>query len=700
MNAIALALLVAQAETAGALMGAGRLDEAVAVARACEPPACRLVAARASFMLGQFDAAAEAAAAGRLGSVELAAYAAKLQGESLLLAGRPAEAVEPLRAAAVADPDGPAGLRASALLADALLAAGDAKAALDQATRALGLSGQPGEIRAGMALVRAEALAAAAESPAVALEAAKAWRAFWLEHPDHPAAATARAEEARLSDRAGEPLPDPEGRDLLRRAQRLLSAGQPGSAVAQAEAASNVLRGEDLAEAQLAVARSLAADGRRSDAAPALTTAWKRGSPHVAASAGLLLARDRTRRGMSADAIRILDSVARKYPHEPEADESAYVAARLLLEAGDATKARRRLLKIAGQRNGAHASDARWTLAWLAYRGGSDDAADRFASFASGADSDDTRAQGVYWQARTTEADEANELYRRVVELDPFGWYGVLARQKLGTARGGAPAFPPAIPVTDGAATLPDRLRIAEQLYRIGFYAEAGAEADRFVQQHPGHSGEPALAVYEQARRYDRALQLADALLGGRYRPDAPRMLLSAVFPIAYPDQVAPSSARTGLDPYFVLAVMRRESLFRPDTRSAAGAVGLLQLLPATARRASIVLGRPPPGDAEMAEPRVAIDLGAWYLAELLGRFGDPVIAAAAYNAGPRIAGPWAQRAAGQPLDEWVEEIPYRETRRYVKVVIGAWGAYRILAGGEAPALSDVVPAPKDGAAF
>ncbi|HKB77097.1 MAG TPA: transglycosylase SLT domain-containing protein, partial [Myxococcales bacterium] len=103
---------------------------------------------------------------------------------------------------------------------------------------------------------------------------------------------------------------------------------------------------------------------------------------------------------------------------------------------------------------------------------------------------------------------------------------------------------------------------------------------------------------------------------------------------------------------------------------------------------------------ADMAEPRTAIDLGAWYLSELLGRFGDPAIAAAAYNAGPRVAAPWATRGAGQPLDRWVEEIPYRETRTYVKVVLGAWSAYRILAGGSAPALSDAVPTPKPGAAF
>src|SRR5207237_290942 len=98
---------------------------------------------------------------------------------------------------------------------------------------------------------------------------------------------------------------------------------------------------------------------------------------------------------------------------------------------------------------------------------------------------------------------------------------------------------------------------------------------------------------------------------------------------------------------------MRRESLFKPDTRSVAGAVGLLQLLPATARRAAMVLGRPALRDEDLIVPGTAIDLGAWYLSELVGRFGDPVVAMAAYNAGPRVAGPWAKKGAGRPIDEW-----------------------------------------------
>jgi soluble lytic murein transglycosylase len=140
--------------------------------------------------------------------------------------------------------------------------------------------------------------------------------------------------------------------------------------------------------------------------------------------------------------------------------------------------------------------------------------------------------------------------------------------------------------------------------------------------------------------------------------------------------------------------------VFRTDAHSAAGAVGLVQVLPKTAARISAVLGRPPPEPESLADPAVALDLGAWYFSELLGAFGDPAIAAAAYNAGPQSVRKWLQGRAGTPLDEWVEEIPFRETRYYVRYVMGGWSAYRLLAGGSAPALSDEVPAPKSGIAF
>src|SRR5207244_11794691 len=110
---------------------------------------------------------------------------------------------------------------------------------------------------------------------------------------------------------------------------------------------------------------------------------------------------------------------------------------------------------------------------------------------------------------------------------------------------------------------------------------EADRDADRSV-RHRTAQAALALPVYERAQRYDRSLALAQSLLGWRTpRPDADAALLEGAYPAAYSPQAASSAARARVDPYLLLAVARRESLFKPDTRSAAGAVGLMQLLPA-----------------------------------------------------------------------------------------------------------------------
>ena len=577
---------------------------------------------------------------------------------------------------------GPAGLRASALLADALLAVGDPAGALREAERAEGLPGQPAEVRAGLRWVAAQA------SPAPLR--AQALRAFWLQHPEHPAAQAARDEELLLAK-----LWPPSGRELLTRASRLLSAGQPAAALAQAQASLPLLAGEDRAEGQLLVARCLAADGKRSEAGPPLQEAFAHGGARVAATAGMLLARDRARKGSDGEAVQVADALAKRFPSSTEAEESVLFTARLLADGGKRVQARARLAKLARKRSGSNASAARWSLAWMSRQDGLGDAVERFAEFAASAGNDEDRAQGTYWQARAGKPANARALLLRVVELEPLGWYGLLARERLGQAATGVAPFPPAR--TRGPT--PPELALSAELLSLGLRAEAGAEADWYVQHHPGDAALAALSLYERAGRFDRSVTIAESLLGGR-GARAPRALLEAAYPTAFPAEVQASAQRGRLDPYLLLSVMRRESLFKPDTRSAAGAVGLLQLLPATARRAAVVLGRPPLRDEQLVVPATAIDLGAWYLAELLARFGDPAVALAAYNAGPRVAAPWAAKGAGRELDEWVEDIPYRETRKYVKIVIGSWSAYRQLAGGAPPALSARVRAPGAGVEF
>jgi soluble lytic murein transglycosylase len=178
--------------------------------------------------------------------------------------------------------------------------------------------------------------------------------------------------------------------------------------------------------------------------------------------------------------------------------------------------------------------------------------------------------------------------------------------------------------------------------------------------------------------------------------------VLRWAYPAPHEETLLRAARGTGVDPSLVLGVMRRESSFRPAVRSGAGAEGLLQLLPATAERVAAVLGIPAGVGARLADPETNVALGAHYLALLLSRFGDPAVAVAAYNAGPRPVAEWAAARRGMPIDAWVESIPYRETRQYVKIVLSEWDVYRALAGEPPPSIDPLrpTPAPAPGVAF
>jgi soluble lytic murein transglycosylase len=117
---------------------------------------------------------------------------------------------------------------------------------------------------------------------------------------------------------------------------------------------------------------------------------------------------------------------------------------------------------------------------------------------------------------------------------------------------------------------------------------------------------------------------------------------------------------------------------------SAAGAVGLTQLMPPTAQEMARRLKLPRPGAADLADPALNIRLGAAHLGELLARFGGSApLALAAYNAGGGAVRGWWRARAALPLDEFVEDIPLQETRGYVKRVLRSYAAYRMLYGAE-----------------
>lgn len=151
--------------------------------------------------------------------------------------------------------------------------------------------------------------------------------------------------------------------------------------------------------------------------------------------------------------------------------------------------------------------------------------------------------------------------------------------------------------------------------------------------------------------------------------------------PFPYRATVVKAAGRNHLSPYFVAAVIRVESGFRPDVVSRRGAVGLMQLMPSTAQwiapKAGLGTGRP-----DLTNPTVNITLGAWYLKHLLVSFHrNSVLALAAYNGGPDTVGGWLTSGTLTLRQTDYRSIPFPETRHFVARVDGYEHVYRIMYG-------------------
>jgi len=148
-------------------------------------------------------------------------------------------------------------------------------------------------------------------------------------------------------------------------------------------------------------------------------------------------------------------------------------------------------------------------------------------------------------------------------------------------------------------------------------------------------------------------------------------------YPLAFWDMVEQASKRNNIDPLIILSVMREESRFDQAVKSPAGAYGLMQLMPQTAYRLdrSLKLGIRRP--SQLTDPKNNIQLGSFYLRNLLDEFHSLAHMLAAYNAGEQAVRLWQQRFDYRSIDEFIEDIPYNETRNYVKKVLTSYFQYK-----------------------
>jgi len=157
--------------------------------------------------------------------------------------------------------------------------------------------------------------------------------------------------------------------------------------------------------------------------------------------------------------------------------------------------------------------------------------------------------------------------------------------------------------------------------------------------------------------------------------------LVRRQYPLKYRGTLVAEAEARRLEPGLLAAIVYEESRFEPDSRSAAGAVGLMQLMPETAVWAASEMDRR--GLARrLTEPAPNIAIGAWYYRYLLDKYGDERLALAAYNGGERNLDEWLAAAPGAPVGEVIEAIPFKETRTFVGRVRGTKAIYNLLYPG------------------
>jgi soluble lytic murein transglycosylase len=351
---------------------------------------------------------------------------------------------------------------------------------------------------------------------------------------------------------------------------------------------------------------------------------------------------------------------------------------------------------------GRYGDRAAWKIGWRSYKAGRyAEAADIFETAAVTYPRADFRPSWLYWSGRAYDqvgdTAAANARYR-LTASDYFNtYYGRLASKMLASRH--EPAVQPIVQVDTVAAAAPavPTDAVIRALISAELYDDALREV-QYAQRAWGDSAAlQATAAYIrhrrglQAKSRDRFNDVRGAItLMRRAYPQfmaaggerLPADVLRVIFPLDYWPLIKKYSDAHGLDPYLMAALIAQESTFTPDVRSAANAVGLMQLIAPTARTVARQIGIRRFSTGMLTQPETNIRLGMKYFKDNVERFGGAHFALAAYNAGPHRVVRWKAERPGFTQDEFIDDIPFQETQNYVKRILGTADDYRRLYGG------------------
>ena len=655
----------------------------------------RFAAGLAAHKAGDWAAAAREFGDPAWATTPLQDYARLYQAESVLRQGD-APAARAL-AARAADRTSD-GLTPSALLraASVLTEAGDPASAVVLLQRLLTrYPDQADGIRARYAL--GETLVAAGDQK----EAAVVFGALWVQAPAAYGDVADRQLKALAT--AGVPVPAPTPAERVGRAERLLTAGLLERARLEAEVLLAEQPAAEVRERALRVMMNASRRLGRDDAALAAANDGLSVAPTERRAAWLLdLGKLRQRRDRDA-ALATLDRLVRDHPRSEQASDALFLKAEVLEAAGRPAEAEKVYVKLATDYpDEEEAATALWRLGWSAwFRGNLVETTVRWSRLLVARAGQGQRDATTYWLGRAWERrgdrDQASRLFAQIVKDAPRSYYGLLAAKRLpgGAAGPGASTFAfPADPLE--ALQGDERFARAEALRGVGLREFADEELDDLTRRSVGEPRRlyALSAAYVADARYHMALRiLRRSFLGlARAGGASPREFWEMFYPLGWRDALTAAAGRAALDPFLVAAVVREESSFYPGARSRVGARGLMQLMPDTGRAVAQSRQIPFPDVDVLDQPVTNLELGTTFFAGLFREFGDARLAVAAYNAGPTRVREWWNGRRSDDLEVWVEQIPYHETRGFVKRVMLSWEEYRRVYG-EGPGVKPSEPA-------
>ncbi len=396
-------------------------------------------------------------------------------------------------------------------------------------------------------------------------------------------------------------------------------------------------------------------------------------------------------------AQELFEHIIETSPTYPQAGNVYYFLGRIAENRGAWKDARAYFEKVVNEHSGSNFYDrCHFKVGWLSYVLNDDKKAKEWLE-ADRAKVQDTTliTQDLYWLAKVHErmgnSAEAKRYLDSIPKVAPLSFYSFLADR--------LPSLYDPGPIKDYSPRNPwnvFRFDRARAFLSAGVpFAAAAVVKEIDLDPDPG-AQEYVATLFAYSGSYSSAFPLGAILATPDPNGAVSRRILEILFPRPMEPIVRAEAAANGIDPLLIYALIKQESAFREDAESRTGAVGLMQLMPDTAKLAARELNEPSYDRSVLAVGPRNIKFGAHYLGSLVKHYsGNIILALAAYNAGTNHVDAWIARWKELPPEAFIEFIPFEETRNYVKAISRNFSFYAKMLENRTLHLSDLVPAPK-----